>query len=683
MRRLSVLLAGLFLVLGLLGTGVPPVSGNGGTDWPQFHKDAANTGNTSSNAPDSASLVWFSDDINAVESSSVLVADGYVYVYCNGDTAAVDHIKCLNASTGALVWTSDDLSGSSWDSWASPAYHNGKVFMASGTNVYGINASDGTVNWTYAIPSAAEATNGSVTVADGKVFVNDWDGSHYYCLNETDGALIWTFDVSGYAQGTPAYDNGRVYLTSWEWGGNGHVYSVNASSGSQIWHNTAPLPVAGSAAVADDVVYYATYNFGGTGKLYAVNSDNGSSIWETADMQSTDATPAVADGKVYICGGSPGWWDLATYCFATEDGSQLWQVDDIGGWTCSMAAGANAVVVGNLKDPYSGAGSYGTYALDLDTGATIWSSAYGGSSPTVADSKVFTIAQGRVYAFGTPAGNPVDLEAVSISLPTFINNGQANDISAVIKNNGTGTAETIEVTLSANSTVVETETIATLAAGEQVTANFTSWSPDIGDYTLQITVDPDNAIPESDTGNNQLTKAVSVPQMKQGLLTGWNFVATPKKLKDGHKTAGQVFGDVSTDNHSIWVCAAPDGWEALSSDNTVSPLTGIWVYSSGSTEIYFAFDTNPISTPPTKQLYAGWSTIGFSDTEATSANSALTSVESKWAYLIGFDAENQRYDDSIINNTTSGNHSESRSMYPGYGYWIYMTSDGELAAIGN
>jgi len=676
-------LGSLLVVLSLSFMNVVPVLGDGGTDWQQFHKDAANTGNTSSNVSDNASLVWFSDDIDAIESSSVVVANGYLYVYCNGSTTAVDHIKCLNASTGALVWTSDNLSGSSWDSWSSPAYHNGKVFMASGTKVYSINATNGSISWNYTVPSGKEATNGSVTVADGKVFSSDWDGSNYYCLNEADGTHIWTCNVSGYAQGTPAYDSGKVYLTSWEWGGNGHVYCVNSANGSQIWHRTAPLAVAGSVAVANNVAYYATYNFGGTGNLYAANSANGSLLWESDAMQSTDSTPTVKDSKVYICGGSPGYWDLATYCFSTDNGSQLWKMDNIGGWTCSMAACGNAVIVGNLKDPYSGVGSYGTYALDSDTGATIWSSSHGGSSPAVADGKVFTIAQGRVYAFGTPSGNLPDLEPTSVDLPTFINNGQANNISAVIKNSGTGTAKTIKITLSANDTAVETETIAALAAGEQVTVNFTEWSPAIGDYTLKIVVDPDNAIPESNTGNNQLTKSVSAPQMKRSLVTGWNFVSTPKKLKDGHKTAQQVFGDVNTDNHSIWVCTAPVGWQALTSDNTVSPLTGIWIYSSGATEIYFAFDTNPISIPPTKQLYAGWSTIGFSDTQAAEANSALTSVESKWAYLIGFDSENQRYEDSIINNTTSGNHSESRSMYPGYGYWIYMTADGELAAIGN
>ncbi len=662
----------LVVVLAVCVVTTVPMMAAGGTDWEQFHKDAANTGNATSTVSANNTISWFTDDIGAVDSSSVVVGDGHVFVYCN------NNIKSLSESTGEVVWTYDNITAPTWGSWSSPAYHNGNVFIASGTKVYSIS-DNGTLNWTYTMPS--EALNGSVTIAEGKVFVGDWAGHHYYSLSETDGSFIWSFTVSGYAQGTPAYDSGKVYFTSWVYGGNGHVYGVNTDNGTEIWHQTFPLAVAGSAAVNNNVVYVATYNFGGEGKLYALNTDSGSILWESIAIQSTDSTPAVADGKVYVSGGCPGYWDLATYSFYTDNGTQVWKRDNIGGWTSSMAVADNAVLVGNVKDPWTG-GSYGTYALNPDTGATIWSSSYGGSSPAVANGRVFTISQGRVFAFGMPAAEFAELVPTQIGLPTSINDGQANIITAVVKNNGTGTATSIKVTLKANDTLIETETIATLTAGAEATANFTDWAPTIGDYTLKVTVDPDNAIKEPNDENNELTKSVSVPQMKLNLVNGWNFISTPKKLKASRNTAQQVFGEVNTDNHSIFVCAAPTGWQALATDNVVAPLDGIWIYSNGSCEVYFVFDTDPLRVPPTKQLYAGWSAIGFSALTETSANSALTSVEAQWAYLLGFNASTQKYEDSIINNTTSGDHAESRLMYPGRGYWLYMTADGELAAIG-
>jgi hypothetical protein len=169
------------------------------------------------------------------------------------------------------------------------------------------------------------------------------------------------------------------------------------------------------------------------------------------------------------------------------------------------------------------------------------------------------------------------------------------------------------------------------------------------------------------------------------LHTGWNFISTPKKLESGFNTVEQVFGEVDTGGHSIWLydAAADIPWgTGMSSSDEVEPLDGIWIYSTQEDTAYFVFDTYPQQVPPTKTLYAGWNAIGFSDTVSAPANSALTSVEAKWAYLIGFNAGTQESDISIINNTTEGTHDEGRDMEPGKGYWLFMTSDGELAAIG-
>jgi len=165
------------------------------------------------------------------------------------------------------------------------------------------------------------------------------------------------------------------------------------------------------------------------------------------------------------------------------------------------------------------------------------------------------------------------------------------------------------------------------------------------------------------------------------LRPGWNFISIPKKLTSDNCTASGVFAGVNTDGHSIFQYTS-SGWSAMSTNTTVSPLAGIWIYSTTTKELRPQFDPNPRQVPPAKQLSAGWNAIGFSDFTSAPANSALTSVESKWATLIGYDAEIQAYEASIINNTTDGPHRESLDMYPWKGYWLYMTSAGELAGIG-
>ena len=59
----------------------------------------------------------------------------------------------------------------------------------------------------------------------------------------------------------------------------------------------------------------------------------------------------------------------------------------------------------------------------------------------------------------------------------------------------------------------------------------------------------------------------------------------------------------------------------------------------------------------------------------------MTSVESKWSILIGFNAQTRSYESSIINNHVGGVHDESTAMDTWKGYWLYMNIGGELAAI--
>lgn len=168
------------------------------------------------------------------------------------------------------------------------------------------------------------------------------------------------------------------------------------------------------------------------------------------------------------------------------------------------------------------------------------------------------------------------------------------------------------------------------------------------------------------------------------LQPGWNFISVPKKLTGDNCTASAVFAGVETDGHSIFQYTS-GGWSAMGANTTVSPLAGIWIYSTTTRELRPMFDPDPLQVPPTKQLAAGWNAIGFSDFTEAPANSALTSVESKWATLIGYDSGNQTYESSIINNDTDGasSHYEGKEMYPWKGYWLYMTSAGELASIGS
>lgn len=225
-------------------------------------------------------------------------------------------------------------------------------------------------------------------------------------------------------------------------------------------------------------------------------------------------------------------------------------------------------------------------------------------------------------------------------------------------------------------------------AAEDVTvyAGTLTYTTDASGQVLNLALNPGSYTVYADKGDcsvnirsNQETVIVYVPLT---LKAGWNFISVPKRLASGYSTAQQVFGSVDTAGHSIFTYDGTNGWTAMSSDNVVSPLEGIWIYSASEVELHPAFDTDPLQVPPTKQLAAGWNAIGFSDFTAASADSALTSVEASWTVLIGFDADNQTYEVSIINNAPTGDaHDEDREMNCWKGYWLHGTTACQLAAI--
>ncbi len=165
------------------------------------------------------------------------------------------------------------------------------------------------------------------------------------------------------------------------------------------------------------------------------------------------------------------------------------------------------------------------------------------------------------------------------------------------------------------------------------------------------------------------------------LFQGWNFVSVPAKLDNSSCEIQQVFPGIDTDGNPIYLYDNGT-WNQMAASDIFMPLDGIWIYSMSSEDAVLIFDTNPVMLPPTKDLELSWNAIGHSSKEPVNANSTLYSVESKWAYLIGFDASSQNYEPAIINNHEDGSaYDEDNPMHPTKGYWLFMTEPGLLGGI--
>ncbi|WP_230629299.1 PKD domain-containing protein [Methanosarcina barkeri] len=387
--------------------------------WFQFHGKVDHLGYSES-GPKTNRTEWISEDIDAISSSSPVIAGGKVFVVCgpgsmSGSTEDIPQLVALDESSGDIIWNVS-IPAAVYGSWASPAYDNGMVFTATGPELGCYNAKTGEKLWSFDDTLGSQGVVGSgPAIADGKVIFNDWDGSHYYCLDEYTGDLLWSFKVKGDAQSVPAYADGKFYLTSWEYGSSyqGNTYCVDAATGKQIWHtNNVVASLCGSPAYKNGILYLTTYNFYGNGELLALNAADGQIVWKQS-IERSDSTPAFAYGNVYVCGGASGYSNLQTYCFNATTGSPVWSTPSkttdeggIGGWTCSVAVADGLVYVGSEGNGYFGYENL--YALDAFTGDVIWNAPYAGSSPALSDGMLFSIGgDQKVYAFKDSSASPV------------------------------------------------------------------------------------------------------------------------------------------------------------------------------------------------------------------------------------------------------------------------------------
>ncbi len=366
-------------------------------NWTQFGANSHNTGVSPAKLCDSLVKLWDSENIDgAVSSSPIVVKDK---VYARGWTS----LTCLDKNTGKTIW-SKDVPGDGLGGWHTPSYHNGKIFLGAGSKLFCFKAEDGTEEWNIGLNGPV--CNSSTKVVKGNVLVGNWDGHTYYCVDEKTGDIKWQFelDEDGYAQGTPGYADGKVYFTSWNqrYNAKKDLYCVDLKTGKEQWAVDAleyGNNACGSPTIANGTVYISGYNFGGLGQLAAVDTETGTLKWQVEAPQ-TDATPAYHNGYVYISGGCPQWGygtgNVA--CYDAENGNEIWNIADVGNWTNSTVIADGKLFAGvavNGEMEYQGIKS-----IDLDTHEIIWESKDGGATPAIADGQIFTIANGKVYAYG-------------------------------------------------------------------------------------------------------------------------------------------------------------------------------------------------------------------------------------------------------------------------------------------
>ncbi|RVT84366.1 quinoprotein [Rhodobacteraceae bacterium CCMM004] len=228
-------------------------------------------------------------------------------------------------------------------------------------------------------------------VAGGRIFTVD--SRALVSAVSTAGGTLWARDLtpagdsSDDASGAGlAADGGRLYVGT----GFGDLWALDAATGAVIWRQELDAAVSGAPTVVDDLVYVVTRD----GTAWAVETDDGRIRWTLAGTDDAagvvgGAAPAVTE-RLAILPFSSGEIVAAL----RQGGTQVWKTNVVGERLGKVYAAfgdiaGDPVVSGDRI--FAGNPSGRINAVDLATGAQLWSTRDGAMSPVV-------VAGGSVFA---------------------------------------------------------------------------------------------------------------------------------------------------------------------------------------------------------------------------------------------------------------------------------------------
>ncbi|TFH25372.1 hypothetical protein E4G67_01055 [Candidatus Bathyarchaeota archaeon] len=237
--------------------------------------------------------------------SSPAVFDGKVFV-----GSLNNYMYALNAKSGDVVWkfkTDGPI-------LSSPAVVEGGVYFTSEEPtsgvLYRLDSSSGSVIWKLPLPYEYQFTGGtemigSPSVANGMVFASS-NLRTYYGLNATSGSIIWTFRdpaAMEFIVSSPIYVNGQLYVID-----KFSMTSLNATNGNANWSFFTGDELYASPSFSDGKIYMMTSQR----HIFVLDANNnGSKIASYTTPSGSWSSPTIANGRLYI-----GNHDWNVYCFA-------------------------------------------------------------------------------------------------------------------------------------------------------------------------------------------------------------------------------------------------------------------------------------------------------------------------------------------------------------------------------
>lgn len=318
-------------------------------DWPQFLGPTRN-GVSPETIGWPPAIVWRKDAGEGF-AAPVVAAGKVIFFYRANGKEIVD---CLDASTGAKVWSYDyptnyrDDFGFDEGPRSAPAIAEGAVFTFGALGVLtAVDFATGKRRWSietnkqFGVKKAWFGAAGSPLVEAGKVLVHvGGAGAGIVAFDAKTGAVVWkaTNDEASYSSPTVATIAGVRHAFFFTRAG---LVDLDPSNGqvrfSFPWRarSSASVNAATPLVIGNQVFVSASYGTGAA--LLEVNGSEYKKIWSNDDSMSNHYSTCVyRDGFLYGFHGRQEEGQ-ALRCVQLKTGKVMWDVDSYGAGTVTLA----------------------------------------------------------------------------------------------------------------------------------------------------------------------------------------------------------------------------------------------------------------------------------------------------------------------------------------------------------
>jgi outer membrane protein assembly factor BamB len=304
-----------------------------------------------------------------------------------------------DAGSGSILWKYPQKADPATVFFAAPAVANGWVYAGDYKNVLfafkleGLDTANPIPNWSFNTNIDKGRMIGSPLVEEGTVLIPSTD-FNLYALNATDGTLKWTFKARNALWAQPVSDGKMVYQA----GMDHYIYAIDLASGAKRWEVDLGGPILGGATLSKDGILYT-----GTLKseIIAVNTNTGKITWRKQLAGNLWSPPLLYNGKLYF-----GTDQGKVYIMTATEGTIEKTVDGGGTIMAAPVYTKDAVII------VTEAGD--VFSLALDGSNKIWTRNVGKgklySTPSVIGEQIILASfQGDHLLYGfSITGNPDD-----------------------------------------------------------------------------------------------------------------------------------------------------------------------------------------------------------------------------------------------------------------------------------